>query len=212
MLSINPLTRDTAKSTKIANFNMAQFQKWTDDVEMVYDYAVFTDIGEYDGNKYCLYYSLYNEQEYDMNTNDKHEDSEELMYKAIGNAYNGIVTYAKIALTENDGWVCELYTDKEIKELITEEQFKYLEDAFKRHLNMNIESKKKQEVLRREIENLKNRNGVITITIGRWSKTLPMYSYDIDKNKILKIMEDEYKCCKVEFPIFSFINMSIKEL
>lgn len=210
MLTIKPLTRDTATSTKITNFNMARFQKWSKDVEMVYDYAVFVDIHDYDGKKYCDYLSLYNEQEFEISASDEHEDSEELLDMAIDNAYNGIITYAKIAITANDNWICELYTDKEIKGLITEEQYKYLENAFKNSLNALIENKKVEEVLRREMDRLKDDYRRVTVTIGKWSISTSLYNLGMNRNTFLNIMEKEYNNYKVEFPITAFVNMTIK--
>jgi len=195
--------------TNNLNFNMASFKKFEEGMDCVSDYAIFVDIEDYQGEKSYTFHSLYNASEYPFYMNDEHEDSHEMINEAVTNAYKGVITFAKIVITQDDNWVDELYTVDEIKKLITFAEYTYLFDAFKKRMDVLIKNKKKYDILRRELDDMLEMDPLHVVeVIGSFTIEKKVYS-NSEKNVYIERMKKECERYIVHFPLLPFMSMNI---
>jgi hypothetical protein len=184
---------------------MASFQKFEEGMNMVYDYAIFVDINKYDDFKEYVFYSMYNDSEFYMTPGDRYSiEHNDFMLKAFANAHAGVCTFAEIAITSDDNWICQIYTPEEIKTLISENDYKQLTSYFDIYIKRNIEKQRKFDSISKEIEKvLLNNSATLIETIGDWKHTKKIYGDQLD-TYVDKMRKD---CAQnaVVFPFNKFI-------
>lgn len=187
---------------------MASFQRFEEGMEIVYDYAVFVDINVYgnDDKKELVFYSLYNDMESYMTLDNKYDEAHNIHFNnSLLNADAAICTFAKIAITCDDNWICELYTPEEIMTKISEEDFNALMHNFKRYLMRNIEKKDIYDDIRKEIDNaIKGNSLKLVECIGKWKQERYIYGGEVER--YIRIMETNCLNYTVAFPIDKFVE------
>jgi hypothetical protein len=184
---------------------MASFQEFEKGMKMVYDYGVFVDIERHETHYTYTFNAFYNQTEYYVKKDEKHEEQSELICTAVSNVLDGKRTYAKLAITEDDSWIMEVYTEEEFEKLVSEDIKEYLSCMFYQYLNANIERKKHQEKLLNLLAEISEKKEVVVEEkIGFWTRKVTLYGYDCDK--YLRILTEDVEKHKVWFPLLPFMK------
>jgi hypothetical protein len=179
-------------------------------MEMVYDYAIFADVNVYENNVYeYTFYALHNECDFYMSRDNKYGEAHNAyIINALANANRGIHTFAEIAITKDDNWICRLFTEEEIKTRISEEEYNTLMRTFKSYSDNNMKSYEKCNKIQNEINKLKALRedwGSATLVqqIGDWKQEVRISGTEIDK--YIAIMADDIKRYHSPFPVDKFL-------
>jgi hypothetical protein len=191
------------------NFNMSAFKRFEEGMDSVNDYAIFIDIEDYQGDKSYIFHSLYNECEYPMTITEENEDHHDMINEAVTNAYKGVITFAKIVVTQDDNWIDQLYTVDDIKQLITFAEYTYLFDAFKKRMGVLIKNKMKYDLLSRELDDMREMDPLHVVeTIGSFTIEKRVHS-NSERQVYIERMEKECERYIVHFPLLPFMTMNI---
>jgi hypothetical protein len=175
-------------------------------VETVYDYAVFCDVNVYpnsDDEEY-VFEALYNQGEMYI-TLKAHPQHSEMMLAAMERAEAGKMTFARIVLTNNDGYLCELFDAEAMAQLIPEKKLKYLKKEFHSHVARGTAKAVKYYELCNMIQAFEDDGSAeLEEKIGSWKRKRTLLGSDLAH--YIKIMKAEAELHRVHFPVSAFIN------
>jgi hypothetical protein len=193
----------------MAHFKDYEVGLFMEGKERVYDYAIFADVNVYDNDVYeYVFYGVHNDSDFYMSHDNKYgEAHNDYLINALANANRGIHTFAEIAITADDNWVCRLFTEEEIKTKISEEQYNMFMRTFQGYSENNMKCQEKHDKIQNEINRLKSLrdewdSATLVQQIGDWVQEVRIYGGDIDK--YVAIMEKDAKRYRCHYPYSNF--------
>lgn len=159
---------------------------------MTCDYAIYCSAGLYNNREFYKFYSINNRDLIAYNTKlATPYEVEDLVYKhhkecilkCIQASYRNKRRFVKVEIDEDHiTWVREVYTEDEIKRVISQEQYNELIKRYYKHWEIIREKRAKLEEVSREIEKLEQERDILK----GW---MPIGLYDADDE--LWVSDDE---------------------